>query len=329
MRTHRLNINFFHIYPQGIPSETKVVTLLALHSWPGSPLEFYEMIPTLIKKSSNHSFVFEVIIPFLPGFGMSDAPQKSGFDVIQMAIVLNNFMKRINAENYYIYGGDPGFSIAKAMAALFPDNVLGIHSSFCHINTQLAALKTVVGSFWPGLILDHDKIDYYYPMKPMVTKLLKESSFYHLQTTKPDTLGILLSRNPVGQLAYAFEMFSSLSNAEKPGGNLDRLLDIMTVNYASDAANTAFRLYKESVVMSPKLDTIKSKVPLGCARFKSDIFHQPNWVLQDKFTNIVHSTYHEHGGHFPTLEVPFNLVEDIYKFVEILESKTVETEIFH
>lgn len=48
------------------------VPLLLLHGWPGSVREFYEAIPLLTQKADGYDFVFEVIVPSLPGYGFSD-----------------------------------------------------------------------------------------------------------------------------------------------------------------------------------------------------------------------------------------------------------------
>lgn len=42
-----------------------------LHGWPGSIKEFYGVIPLLTAMRDDYDFVFELIIPSLPGFGFS------------------------------------------------------------------------------------------------------------------------------------------------------------------------------------------------------------------------------------------------------------------
>lgn len=55
-----------------VPVGVKTVPLLLLHGWPGSVREFYEAIPLLTTPTERHDFVFEVIVPSLPGYGFSD-----------------------------------------------------------------------------------------------------------------------------------------------------------------------------------------------------------------------------------------------------------------
>uniref|UniRef100_A0A6P4FV67 Epoxide hydrolase n=1 Tax=Drosophila rhopaloa TaxID=1041015 RepID=A0A6P4FV67_DRORH len=69
------------------------------------------------------------------------------------------------------------------------------------------------------------------------------------------------------------------------------------------------------------LERVPTPVPTGCARFKSDIMQFLDIQLQDKFTNLVHSTYHKQGGHFAALEVPKVLYQDFIEFVKKVERK--------
>lgn len=59
-------------------------------------------------------------------------------------------------------------------------------------------------------------------------------------------------------------------------------------------------------------------MPTACARFSNELVYQPEWVLKDKFTNLIQVSDLE-GGHFAPLEVPHTLAEDLYKFAEKIE----------
>lgn len=64
--------------------------------------------------------------------------------------------------------------------------------------------------------------------------------------------------------------------------------------------------------------SIPTNVPTACARFSNELVYQPEWVLKDKYTNLIQVTDLQ-GGHFAPLEIPNTLAEDIYKFVEKVE----------
>lgn len=60
---------------------------------------------------------------------------------------------------------------------------------------------------------------------------------------------------------------------------------------------------------------ISEKVPCAVARFPNEIIYQVDWILKDKYPNLVQTTDFEDGGHFAAFEVPEVLAEDIFSSV--------------
>lgn len=162
-----------------------------LHGWPGSIREFYDIIPKLTT-SNESDIIFEVVAPSLPGFGFSEGSAKPGFGIAQMAIVLRNLMLRVGYEKFYIQGGDWGSIIGSTIATLFPDNVLGYHSNMCFYHTPLSMIKGFIASFVPSYFIDTKYEDFVFPLMEKYKFLLGESGYFHLQATKPDTIGMLV-----------------------------------------------------------------------------------------------------------------------------------------
>lgn len=76
-RLSSVDLNYVtFIHPQ-VPKDVQTVPLLMIHGWPGSVREFYEAIPLLTKQTSGYNFVFELIIPSIPGYGFSDVSRRS------------------------------------------------------------------------------------------------------------------------------------------------------------------------------------------------------------------------------------------------------------
>lgn len=94
------------------------------------------------------------------------------------------------------------------------------------------------------------------------------------------------------------------------------------VYYLTNSITTSQRLYKEwhsGRELAYNMDRVQVKIPTGCARFKNDLLHQIDSVLQDKFSHLVHTTYHMEGGHFAALQVPEVFYKDLMIFVKIVE----------
>lgn len=91
--------------------------------------------------------------------------------------------------------------------------------------------------------------------------------------------------------------------------------------YIPNAITTSQRLYKESF-SDPVLydiDRIEVTVPVACAKFRWELFNQVDWILKDKFTNLVQSTHHADGGHFAAMQLPKVMYKDIVDFVNKVE----------
>lgn len=184
-----LDIHYLHVKPKKVDAGVKVLPLLLLHGWPGSVREYYEMIPLLTTRQTGNNFVFELIVPSLPGYGFSQGASKTGLGATHMAVVFKNLMERIGFKKYYVGGGDWGSLITANMGRLYPDRVLGVHNTMCNVNTPLSTLKTFLFSFYPSAVVDKGFENKLYPFCNAFSFLLSESGYMHLQATKPDTVG--------------------------------------------------------------------------------------------------------------------------------------------
>lgn len=210
------------------------------------------------------------------------------------------------------------------------------HSNMCSVNSPSATFKTFIASFYPSLFIDEEKlINWIYPFTPKFFDLLQESGYMHLQATKPDTIGSALQNNPVGLAAYIIEKFSTWTNSEyrklADGGlekyfTLDALLDNIMIYYLTDSITTSVRIYKENFIedVTYNMGRVEVLPPSGCAHFKHELMHQPAFILKDKFVNLIHSSYHDDGGHFVAMQLPKDLHDDFVKFVQKTLIKKVE-----
>ncbi|CAG5031004.1 unnamed protein product [Parnassius apollo] len=320
-----LDIHFVHVKPK-VDKNVKVLPIILLHGWPSSFRDFFEVIPILTTPRPGYDFVFEVIVPSLPGFVYSQATTKRGMTTYEIAIIMRNLMRRIGHNKYYIQGGDFGHSIGSHMATLFSNEVLGFHTNFPVNFSKLAQLIWVFGSIWPTII-GGEHSDRMYPLSEKLSYLIEESGYMHLQGTKPDTIGYALQNSPVGMAAYMLDrymMFTNSSNKDTVAGGLESisvtdLLDNVMLYWITDSMTTSLRLYKESFVnyeTEQILGRIPTTVPTWGLRMKYELVHQPNWILKWKYPALLGTTTLDVGGHFAALERPRELADDIFKAIK-------------
>lgn len=184
---NRLRLHYIHIKPE--PKGKRVIPLLLLHGWPGSIREFYDFFPLLTEANDYSDYVFEVIAPSLPGFGWSEGSAKVGFGPAEIAVVLRNLMLRVGHSEFLVQGGDWGSVIGSNIATLFPENVIGYHSNFCTLRTTLSTIKLFIASLYPAAYLEPQYESFIFPISEKLKFMLIESGYFHLQATKPDTIG--------------------------------------------------------------------------------------------------------------------------------------------
>ena len=104
--------------------------LLLMHGWPGSIVEFLEIIKPLAHPEEfggNIEDAFTVIVPSLPGFGFSNAP-KNPMGPRKIANIMNKFMsENLNYKQYFAQGGDWGATIANWLGYDHHENCIAMH----------------------------------------------------------------------------------------------------------------------------------------------------------------------------------------------------------
>ena len=121
-----------------------------------------------------------------------------------------------------------------------------------------AAVKLFTAMFFPSLVFNNPETDYdkTFPLMKKVYFMLRESGYFHLQATKPDTIGAALSDSPVGLAAYILEKFSTWTNKDNlkksDGGltekfTLDELLTNVMIYWVTNNPAPSMRYYKENI----------------------------------------------------------------------------------
>ncbi|XP_017770294.1 PREDICTED: juvenile hormone epoxide hydrolase 1-like, partial [Nicrophorus vespilloides] len=321
-----LKIHFIHAKPASYAKKT--IPLLMIHGWPSSVFEFYDIIPMLTEVQPGRDFAFEVIVPSIPGTAFSSAASKQDFGVVEVSVVLNNLMKKIGFDKYYVQGGDLGGVLVPYLGIMFPDQVLGIHSNMCYSLKLISKVKLVLGNIFPSLFMTEDEASKSYPIYRFAHKVLLETGYIFMHITKPDMMGYALNESPTGLAVFILEKFAGMNMEDirdlpdaglKSKYTIDKLLDNIMIYWVTNSITSGMRIYADSYSIKQRkygMNSISVKVPSACARFENEVFYQSEWLIRDAFENLVHLMDYKSGGHFPALEVPMLLAEDIFNAIE-------------
>lgn len=317
-----IQVHFIHVKPH---KTNDIKPILLVHSWPGSVIEFYKIIPLLVRDG------FEVIVPSLPGYGFSEAPQKPGFDVMHAGRVLSKLMTRIGHEKFYYHGGDWGSIVGKAISVLFPERILGYHSTLPNVQFNFRTiLKILVAEILsPSLVYNNPSVEKnrLHPIKERIGFILQETGYFHIQATKPDTSGIGLNDSPAGLAAYILEKFSTWTdpmNRDKPDGGLsgkysiDDLLTNVMIYWTTDCITSANRFYKEYISV-PNFSKYVVSVPVAFLLPKHELLMLPPTLLHNAYPHAVHINELNTAGHFSAFEEPEMVANDIKSFVNSIK----------
>lgn len=294
-----LGIHFLHVRSPVAGAMPLVLT----HGWPGSIVEFAELIGPLTDPAAHGgdpADAFHVVCPSLPGYGFSDKPTAPGWGVDRIADAWVVVMERLGYRRFAAQGGDWGAGVTSALGARHPERVAGIH------------LNMVVAFPGPsdGEMTDEERaaLDRFQRYQD------QEAGYSTQQATRPQTLGYALVDSPVGQCAWIVEKFRSWSDAgDDPVGafGADRLLDNVMLYWLPGNGASSARLYWESF---RRIRGTAVGVPMGAALFPKEIFTASRRWAAHQYTDIRRWETMQRGGHFAAFEQPALLLGEIREF---------------
>lgn len=298
-------IYFLHVRS----AEPDALPLILTHGWPGSVVEFLDVIGPLTDPAAHggdRRDAFDVVIPALPGFGFSGPVAESGWDTTRIAAAWNELMTRLGYPRYGTQGGDIGAAVAPEVARVAPERVVGVHTNGGPGGFPEVPLPDdILAGLTP---VERDRIS------RVETFMREEFGYIAIQSTRPQTLGYGLTDSPVGQLAWVMDKFREWTHPRDilPDTIIsrDRLLtNVMTYWLTGTAASSAYVGYAQTAAWgAPKTN---SGVPTAAIVFAHDVGIRQ---FAEADNNITRWTDVSRGGHFAALEEPAALVADIREF---------------
>lgn len=293
------NIHLLHVRSP----EPNALPLIVTHSWPGSIVEFLDIIEPLINPKAhggNPADAFHLVIPSIPGYGFSGPTHEPGWNNYRIAQAWATLMGRLGYTRYGAVGNDAGSMISPELGRIDPQHVVGVHV------TQLFSFPSgnpeELANLMPEEQRELETLQWFYQNK---------MSFNTLMSQQPQTLAYALLDSPVGLLAW---------NAQLLGEDLDAdfaLTNVMLYWLTGSAASAARLYYENAHAARP---TEPTTILIGLAAFGGDFSGIRRFANRDH-KKIVHWSVFDHGGHFAAHKVTDLLVSDIRKFFRLLPTK--------
>lgn len=135
------------------------------------------------------------------------------------------------------------------------------------------------------------------------------NSYALLHGTRPSTIGLVLSSNPLALLAWIGEKLLEWSDTDP---SLDTILTNVSLYWFTESFPRSIYPYRPG--NKAALGGYIEK-PFGFSFFPKEISPGIK-ALIEKQGNLVQYTQHQHGGHFAALEHPQELWADVESFVK-------------
>jgi pimeloyl-ACP methyl ester carboxylesterase len=301
-----VDVHFIHVRSK----HEHALPLIITHGWPGSVIEMLDVIGPLTDPTAHGASAedaFDVVIPSIPGYGLSEQPAETGWDSARIGEAWAELMRRLGYTTFVAQGGDQGAGVTDAMGRLAPDGLLGVHFNFLDavpkellmaaLNLRLAfsfddraELGKVVAVFMRGYIAEMGE--------------------------HPQTIGYSLLDSPVGlaswMLDHDADSYQKISRAfldGKPSGGLtrDAVLDNITLYWLTSTGASTSRLYWETgraAKASFKDPPPHVTLPVAYTVFPDELFQAPRHWVKSAYQNLIYFNEAEKGGHFAAWEEP-------------------------
>jgi pimeloyl-ACP methyl ester carboxylesterase len=296
-----VEIHFIHVRSP----HAAALPLIMTHGWPGSVIELLEAVGPLTDPTAHGGRAedaFDLVLPSLPGYGLSGEPTEVGWDPGRVARAWAVLMHRLGYTRYVAQGGDVGASVTDAMGRQAPQGLLGIHTNL--LVTALAGPQPAES--------EQERA----AQGALATFRASGFGYFLEQATRPQTIGYALLDSPVALAAWmldhdtdAYEKISRAFIDGQPSGGLtrDHVLDNITLYWLTGTGASAARSYWESgraQALAAGQPPPQVSIPVGFTTFPGEIFRAPRSWVEKGYPTLTYFNEVDKGGHFAAWEEP-------------------------
>lgn len=309
------NIHYLHIKS----NKPNAIPLMLIHGWPGSFADFIKVIEPLTNPQTDVEIAFDLVIPSIPGFGFSTPVKDKGWNMIRIATAFAILMKQLGYEKFALHGGDMGAGIVGIMSGIGAYNLIGTH-----INSDFFAVAGL--GMFPA---DNSNFTNEESSRLERMKQYKKdgTAYLEIQSTRPQTIGIALSDSPIGQLAWMLEKYKEWSaedkNLPEDAIDIDHILTNVSLYWFNQLGASSAEILAENMSMAFDWGGDNSqeanqwappKILSAMACFGKKVDESLMKKLISFMGEPDRWTFYDKGCHFPAMEVPNLLINDIREF---------------
>jgi pimeloyl-ACP methyl ester carboxylesterase len=297
-----VDVHFIHVRSE----HENALPLIMTHGWPGSVIELIDSVGPLTDPTAHGGSAedaFHVVLPSLPGYGLSGQPVEIGWDLGRTARAWAELMRRLGYTRYVAQGGDVGAGVTDAMSRQAPEGLTGIHT-----NLLVPALNGPMPAH-----TDEERA----AAAQIATFRQSGNGYFVEMASRPQTIGYALLDSPVALAAWmadhdtdAYYKIARAFVERQPSGNLtrDHILDNITLYWLTGTGGSAARSYWEAygpdAPAASQQPLPPTAIPFGFTTFPGEIWRTPRSWVEASYPNVIYFNEVDKGGHFAAWEEP-------------------------
>jgi pimeloyl-ACP methyl ester carboxylesterase len=297
-----VDIHFIHVRSE----HENALPLIMTHGWPGSVIELLDTVGPLTDPTAHGGSAddaFHLVLPSLPGYGLSGDPAEVGWDLARTARAWAELMHRLAYTRYVAQGGDVGAGVTDAMGRQEPEGLVGIHT-----NLLVPALGDTMAT---------DTAEERAAAAQIATFQKSGTGYFIEMNNRPQTIGYALLDSPIALATWmadhdtdAYYKIASAFVKDKPSGNLtrDHILDNITLYWLTGTGASAARSYWEAygpdAPAASREPLPATTIPFGFTTFPGEIWRTPRSWVEASYPNVIYFNEVDKGGHFAAWEEP-------------------------
>jgi pimeloyl-ACP methyl ester carboxylesterase len=306
-----VDVHYIHVRS----SHENALPLIMTHGWPGSVIEMLDSVGPLTDPSAyggSAEDAFDLVLPSLPGYGLSGEPVEIGWDLGRTARAWAELMHRLGYTRYVAQGGDVGAGVSDAMSRQSLDGLIGIHT-----NLLVPALNGPMPT----------NTDEERAAAGQIATFQKSGNGYFVEmATRPQTIGYALLDSPVALAAWmadhdtdAYYKIARAFVDGQPSGNLtrDHILDNITLYWLTGTGASAARSYWEAygpdAPAASQQPLPPTTIPFAFTTFPGEIWRTPRSWVEASYRDVIYFNEVDKGGHFAAWEEPELFASELRK----------------
>jgi pimeloyl-ACP methyl ester carboxylesterase len=304
-------VHFLHAPGRG----PNPMPLVLTHGWPWTFWDLHKVIGPLSDPAAyggDPADAFEVIVPSLPGYGLSVPLETTGVDVARIAELWVQLMGVLGHDRFGAQGGDWGAFVTGQLGHAHAEHLIGTYLT----------LPVIPGMFGKrGVKREQFAADEQWMVSRMDEARRVTEAHVTIHRRDPQTFAYAMADSPTGLGAWLWhrrQLWCDGDALEVFGR--DDLCTLSSLYWFNTSFASSIRLYAEqfskpsALTREPTGDRPKIiESPTGFGIFPKELLFIPRSVAEEH-TDLRRWTVFDRGGHFAPAERPDAVVDELRAF---------------